>query len=197
MMKKLLIAVILILTVLGAGYLALYSNKYAPNGQSANVAEGQKNYDFTGKGANGAVSLKSFEGKNKIIYFGYTSCPDVCPATLGILSGVLNELKRDDIVVIFVTLDPERDEPKNVDEYAKYFYPDSYGVVVNDLPGVAKNYGVKYQKVHLKNSAMGYSVAHSSAIYLLDKEGNFYSEISNLTNENIRENLLNLIKDRP
>ena len=72
-MKKLIIAVILILTVLGAGYLALYSNKYAPNGQSANVAEGQKNYDFTGKGANGAVSLKSFEGKNKIIYFGYTS----------------------------------------------------------------------------------------------------------------------------
>ncbi len=76
-MKKLIIAVILILTVLGAGYLALYSNKYAPNGQSTNVAEGLKNYDFTGKGTNGAVSLKSFEGKNKIIYFGYTSCPDV------------------------------------------------------------------------------------------------------------------------
>ena len=105
-MKKIIIAVILILTVLGAGYLALYSNKYAPNGQGTNVAEGLKNYDFTGKGVNGAVSLKSFEGKNKIIYFGYTSCPDVCPATLGILSGVLNELKRDDIVVIFVTLDP-------------------------------------------------------------------------------------------
>ena len=124
-MKKLLIVLILILMVLGVGYLAFYSNKYAPNSQSANVAEGLKNYDFTGKGVNGAVSLKSFEGKNKIIYFGYTSCPDVCPATLGILSGVLNELKRDDIVVIFVTLDPERDEPKNVDEYAKYFYPNS------------------------------------------------------------------------
>ncbi|MFC2749932.1 MAG: SCO family protein, partial [Campylobacter sp.] len=114
-MKKLLIVVILFLTVLGAGYLALYSNKY----------------DFIGQGANGAVSLKSFEGKNKVIYFGYTTCPDVCPATLGILSGVLNELKRDDIVVIFVTLDPERDEAKNVDEYAKYFYPNSYGIVLD------------------------------------------------------------------
>ena len=62
-MKKLLIVLILILMVLGVGYLAFYSNKYAPNGQSANVAEGQKNYDFNGKGANGAVSLKSFEGK--------------------------------------------------------------------------------------------------------------------------------------
>ena len=68
---------------------------------------------------------------------------------------------------------------------------------MNDLPKVAKNYGVKYQKVRLKNSAMGYSVAHSSAIYLLDKDGNFYGEISNLTSENIRENLLNLIKNRP
>ena len=69
--------------------------------------------------------------------------------------------------------------------------------MMNYLTKVAKNYGVNYQKVHLKNSAMGYSVAHSSAIYLLDKDGNFYSEISNLTSENIKENLLNLIKDRP
>jgi len=192
MMKKLLIVLVLILTVLGAGYLALYSNKYAPNGQSANVAEGLKNYDFTGKGTNGAVSLKSFEGKNKIIYFGYTTCPDVCPATLGILSGVLNELKRDDIVVIFVTLDPERDEAKNVDEYAKYFYPNSCGIVLDDLPKVAKSYGVKYQKVLLEKSVMEYSVAHSSSLYVLDKNDKFVAEISNLTAQNIRKTLENL-----
>jgi len=176
MMKKLLIVLILILTVLGAGYLAFYSNKY----------------DFTGKGANGAVSLKSFEGKNKVIYFGYTTCPDVCPATLGILSGVLNELKRDDIVVIFVTLDPERDEAKNVDEYAKYFYPNSYGIVLDDLPKVAKNYGVKYQKVLLEKSAIEYSVAHSSSLYVLDKNDKFVAEISNLTAQNIKKTLENL-----
>ena len=192
MMKKLIIAVILILMVLGAGYLAFYSNKYTPNDQRANVAEGLKNYDFTGKGTNGAVSLKSFEGKNKIIYFGYTSCPDVCPATLGILSGVLNELKRDDIVVIFVTLDPERDEPKNVDEYAKYFYPNSYGIVLDDLPKVAKSYGVKYQKVLLEKSVMEYSVAHSSSLYVLDKNDKFVAEISNLTAQNIKKTLENL-----
>lgn len=191
-MKKLIIVLILILMVLGVGYLALYSNKYAPNGQGTNVAEGLKNYDFTGKGVNGAVSLKSFEGKNKIIYFGYTSCPDVCPATLGILSGVLNELKRDDIVVIFVTLDPERDEPKNVDEYAKYFYPNSYGIVLDDLPKVAKSYGVKYQKVLLEKSVMEYSVAHSSSLYVLDKNDKFVAEISNLTAQNIKKTLENL-----
>ena len=176
MMKKLLIVVILFLTVLGVGYLALYSNKYALTGQSAN----------------GAVSLKSFEGKNKVIYFGYTTCPDVCPATLGILSGVLNEIKRDDIVVIFVTLDPERDEPKNVDEYAKYFYPNSSGIVLDNLPKVAKSYGVKYQKVLLEKSVMGYSVAHSSSLYVLDKNDKFVAEISNLTAQNIKKTLENL-----
>ena len=175
-MKKLLIVLIFILTVLGAGYLALYSNKYALVGQSAN----------------GAVSLKSFKGKNKVIYFGYTTCPDVCPATLGILSGVLNEIKRDDIVVIFVTLDPERDEPKNVDEYAKYFYPNSYGIVLDDLPKVAKSYGVKYQKVLLEKSAIEYSVAHSSSLYILDKNDKFVAEISNLTAQNIKKTLENL-----
>ena len=191
-MKKLLIVLILILTILGVGYLALYSNKYDFTGQGANVAEGLKNYDFTGKGANGAVSLKSFEGKNKVIYFGYTTCPDVCPATLGILSSVLNELKRDDIVVIFVTLDPERDEAKNVDEYAKYFYPNSYGIVLDDLPKVAKSYGVKYQKVLLEKSAIEYSVAHSSSLYVLDKNDKFVAEISNLTAQNIKKTLENL-----
>ena len=191
-MKKLIIVLILILTVLGVGYFALYSNKYTPNGQGANVTEGQKNYDFTGKGVNGAVSLKSFEGKNKIIYFGYTTCPDVCLATLGILSGVLNEIKRDDIVVIFVTLDPERDEPKNVDEYAKYFYSNSYGIVLDDLPKVAKSYGVKYQKVLLEKSAIEYSVAHSSSLYVLDKNDKFVAEISNLTAQNIKKTLKNL-----
>ena len=175
-MKKLFIILILITTVFGAIFLALYSDKY----------------NFTGQGANGAVSLKSFEGKNKIIYFGYTTCPDVCPAALGILAGVLNELKRDDMVVFFITLDPERDEAKNVDEYVKYFYPNSYGVVADDLPKVAKRYGVKYQKVLLEKSAMEYSVAHSSSLYVLDKKGKFVAEISNLTTQNIKNTLENL-----
>ena len=96
------------------------------------------------------------------------------------------------MVVFFITLDPERDEAKNVDEYAKYFYPNSYGVVADDLPKVAKRYGVKYQKVLLEKSAMEYSVAHSSSLYVLDKKGKFVSEISNLTTQNIKNTLENL-----
>lgn len=150
-------------------------------------------YDFKGKDLNGPVSLKTFDGKYKIVYFGYTSCPDVCPATLGILAGVLGEIKNDDIVVLFVSLDPDRDTPELTDEYVKYFYPNSHGLVVENLPRVAKNYGVKYQKVKLDKSAMEYSVAHSSSLYLLDKDGKFVSEISNLTTSNVKNQIENLI----
>ena len=181
MMKKTLWGLIIILICAGLAMLFIKPNKY----------------DFKALSEHGEVSLKNYNGKYKAIYFGYLYCPDVCPTTLSLVGDELNKLKRDDFELLFITLDPERDTPENLTLMAKNFYKDADGLKMNDLPKATKNYGVKYQKVHLKNSAMGYSVAHSSAIYLLDKEGNFYSEISNLTSENIRENLLNLIKNRP
>lgn len=176
-MKRILALIVFILIFVGAATLFINKN----------------NYDFTAKSSSGDVTLKSFEGKNKIVYFGYGSCPDICPATLGLVSMVLNELKTDDVTVLFITLDPERDTPEMLDEYAKYFYPDSHGLIVNDLQKVTKNYGAKYQKVRLEKSAMEYSVAHSSSIYLLDKKGKFVSEVSNLTVDNIKNAIKELI----
>lgn len=155
--------------------------------------KGNSSHDFSAKSVKGDVTLKDFGEKHKILYFGYLACPDVCPATLGILASVLNELKRDDIVVLFVSLDPERDTVNDLDDYAKYFYPNSYGILANNLPKVAKTFKVKYQKVLLEKSAMEYSVAHSSSIYLLDKNGKFVSEVSNLTVDNIKNAIKELI----
>ncbi|QCD53126.1 SCO family protein [Campylobacter sp. RM16192] len=155
----------------------------------------QNPHDFKAKSINGDVTLKNFDGKNKIVYFGYGTCPDICPATLVLVSNALNEIKTDDTVVLFITLDPDRDSVESVDEYAKYFYPNSYGLVVNDLDKVTKNYGAKYQKVRLEKSALEYSVAHSSSLYLLDKNGKFVSEVSNLTPKNIKDSIEELIKN--
>lgn len=154
----------------------------------------QNPYDFTATSIDKEVTLKSFDGKSKIVYFGYGSCPDICPATLVLVSNALNELKARDVVVLFITLDPDRDTAQTIDEYAKYFYPNSYGLIVNNLDKVTKNYGAKYQKVRLEKSAMEYSVAHSSSLYLLDKKGRFVSEISNLTPQNIKDSIEELIK---
>lgn len=154
------------------------------------IKHGGNKYDFAAKSILGDVTLKSFGGKAKVVYFGYGSCPDVCPGTLAIVSGVLNELKTKDVVVLFVTLDPERDGVKAMDEYAKYFYPNSYGLVADNLDVATKAYGVKFQKVKLEKSAMDYSVAHSSALYMLDRNGKFIGEVTNLTKDNIKEAII-------
>lgn len=143
-------------------------------------------FDFKAKSINGDVNMKSFDGKNKIFYFGFMFCPDVCPTTLNIVSSALKDLNAKDTIILFVTLDPDRDDLKNLDEYVKFFYENSYGLKAYDLDKMTKKFGAKYQIIELKDSAMKYSVAHSSSIYIFDKNGHFKEEISNLTYENVK-----------
>lgn len=153
-------------------------------------------YEFSAQSVGGKVNMHSFDGKYKIFYFGYNFCPDVCPMTLTLLSSVLNEkIKRDDILVVFITLDPQRDSPKIADDFVKYFYPNSVGLVADNLDKMAQNFGVKYQKIDLNDSQMKYSVAHSSALYLFNKKGKFVKTITNLTYEEIENSIKELIKD--
>lgn len=154
-------------------------------------------YDFAGVFEGKERNLKDLNGEYKILYFGYLFCPDVCPTALATLGEVLNQIKRDDIKVLFITLDPERDTPQDLGEFARNFYQNSIGVRLADLDKTAKNYGVKFKKVDMPESAMGYSMAHSSAFYLLDKNGDFFGEVSNLTQEEISENILKMLAQRP
>lgn len=153
-------------------------------------------YDFKGDSIDGAVNLSSFNGENKIVFFGFTMCPDVCPTTLNLLSSVINDTGAK-VKIIFISLDPNRDNALESDKFVKFFYPNSTAVILDDeeLKRVAKNYGVKYQKIELKDSFMKYSIAHSSSLYFFDKEGKFMGEISNLTYENVKNSILNLVKN--
>ncbi|MBE2984924.1 SCO family protein [Campylobacter sp. RM9344] len=180
-MKKIFAFLVFVLIIGGAALLLLKPSKY----------------DFKAYSPSGEVSLQSFEGKYKAIYFGYLFCPDVCPTTLSLVGDVLTKLDRNDFELIFITLDPKRDKPEDLTMMAKNFYKDATGLKLLDIDKVTANYGVKFKEIPMPNSEMFYTVAHSSSIYLIDKNGKFYSEISNLTTENIKENILNLIKERP
>lgn len=161
----------------------------------ASLIKDKNKYDFSAQSINGKVTMSSFNGKYKIFYFGYTFCPDVCPTALSLLSAALEDNPRkNEVLVVFITLDPERDKVKESDEFVKYFYPYSVGIVAEDLPKMASNFGVKYQKVDLKDSKMQYSVAHSSAIYLFDKNGKFVKEVTNLTMQEIQSSIDELLK---
>lgn len=132
--------------------------------------------DFTLTSAQGPVSLSDFRGKVSVLYIGYASCPDVCPTALAVLTQSLKQLDAEDreqVQGIFISVDPERDTPEKLAEYAAFFSPRIIGVTgsQDQIDQVVRQYGAFYRKVEMKDSAMGYAVDHSSRLYLIDREG--------------------------
>lgn len=121
------------------------------------------------------VTEKTFRGKWLLIYFGYTSCPDVCPTTLSSMALALRQLGplAAKIQPIFITVDPARDKPKIVGEYVKDFDPRFIGLVGNgqEIAAAAAQFHVYYVVHQLGNNE--YVIDHSSFIYVLDPNGKF------------------------
>lgn len=159
----------------------------------------QKKYDFKVSTINGEITKQSLKGKALAVYFGYTYCPDVCPTSLSSLANALNSFekdKTDNFTGLFISVDPNRDELKNLDEYAKYFHPNFIGATSNkeNIDDITSRYESYYKKIELENSAMGYSVSHTSFIYLFDKNGKFVAKVDHFSDpEKIKENLKTIL----
>ncbi|WP_249355175.1 SCO family protein [Campylobacter sp. MIT 12-5580] len=151
--------------------------------------ETEKKYDFLLNSEQGKVSLKDFEGKKLIVYFGFSYCPDVCPATLALISNELKKFKNNEIFLLFISLDPQRDKDiKATNEWLRYFYTNSTTLLAqdeNELATLAQNYGVIYKKVPLKDSALEYSIAHSNELFLFDSKGKLFQRISDLSQKSL------------
>lgn len=142
----------------------------------------KQKYEFTLDTIDGPIKLSDFKGKAVAIFFGYTFCPDVCPTALSMMGESLKNLNKEeleDFKGIFISVDPARDTLKNLKDYALYFHPNFIGATSSDenILEITKNYGTFFQKEVLPNSAMGYSVSHTSYIYIFDKEGNLSSKL--------------------
>jgi protein SCO1/2 len=125
-------------------------------------------------GQNGQpVSNTDFPGKYLLVYFGYTSCPDMCPTGLQSISRALDTLKADadKVQPLFITVDPLRDTPQRLKEYDSAFHSKIIGLTgtPDQIANVAKEYQVYYEK---GDGDQDYEVEHSSLIYLMDPEGN-------------------------
>jgi protein SCO1/2 len=132
--------------------------------------------DFELARANGdSFRLSEQHGKIVMLFFGYTSCPDVCPTTMAELNQALGKLgdKADQVQVLFVTVDPQRDTPGKVQEYVNHFNPSFIGLSgsESELAKVWSDYGVFRQVVEGK-SAAGYLVDHTARVTLIDQQGN-------------------------
>ncbi|HUC18926.1 MAG TPA: SCO family protein [Acetobacteraceae bacterium] len=123
-----------------------------------------------------AVTDASFRGRWMLIYFGYTSCPDVCPTELATIAAVLNDLgtKADQVAPLFITIDPARDTPRVLAAYVHLFDRRLIGLTGTpaQIAATAHAYRAYYQKVE---SGIGnaYHMDHSSLIYLMGPDGRF------------------------
>ena len=138
---------------------------------------------FSLVGANGKpVTDRDFRGRYMLIFFGFTHCPDICPAELQVIAQALEQLgdKAKNVVPIFITLDPERDTPEAMGNYVKSFGPNFVGLTgsTEAIAAAAKAYRVSYAKVENKESAADYSVDHSALVYLMDPEGRYVTHFS-------------------
>lgn len=122
-----------------------------------------------------AFHLSAERGRVTLVYFGFTSCPDLCPTTLADLQQVRKKLGPDasKVAVLFVTLDPERDTPAQLGRYMALFDPAFVGLTGTgeQLAAARSAFGVTAKRVELSSSALGYTIDHSSLIYVLDRTG--------------------------
>ncbi|RPH61146.1 MAG: SCO family protein [Chloroflexi bacterium] len=130
--------------------------------------------DFTLQSAEGPVNLGDFRGKIVVLYFGYLSCPDVCPTTLAALREALNQLgaKAQDAQVIFVSVDYGRDTPEKARDYATNFHPDFLGLAGSkeQVDAVTKDFGI-YYLINPPDENGFYTVDHTATVQVLNPAG--------------------------
>ena len=132
-------------------------------------------------GSGRRVTDRDFRGKYMLVYFGYTFCPDVCPTTLNEVSDALDHLgaKADRLQPIFITVDPKRDTPAVVKQYAEAFTPKLLGMTgtPDEIAKVANEYRVYYAEHRTGPGANDYTMDHSSVLYLMGPDGKFIAPI--------------------
>ena len=133
-------------------------------------------HDFELTGGDGEqVRLSELRGKVVILFFGFTSCPDVCPTTLSEAKQILQGLGEDEgqVAYLFVTVDPERDTPEALQRYVDLFHPSITGLSGSPeaLTQVWGDYGIFVEKTPLEGSAQDYTVTHTARVFVIDAAG--------------------------
>jgi protein SCO1/2 len=145
-------------------------------------------------GENRPVTEADFAGRYMLIYFGYTYCPDVCPTELAKMTAALDifadraPARAEKIVPIFISVDPERDTPDRLKEYAALFHPRLVALTGSPerIRAVAASYKVFYVKVIPESGTAGpddYLMDHSSQIYLMGPDARYLTHFASILSE--------------
>ena len=180
--RQALIPYLLLVSAMIGGVLWYESEKVPGLGRVVSTGQADVGGPFRLTGQDGkSVTDQDFRGRYMLIYFGYSFCPDVCPTTLSVMAQALEKIggRSRQVAPIFITIDPERDTPKVLEDYVKAFGPSFVGLTgsADEIKAVEKKYRVYAVKKPLEGG--NYGMDHSSVIYLMGPDGklvSFYDE---------------------
>ncbi|EPJ55983.1 MAG: hypothetical protein OFPI_01340 [Osedax symbiont Rs2] len=165
--------------ILGLGsYSLFFQQPSTANSSLSNRLGG----DFSVESAKGPFHLQDYRGKIVVIYFGYTSCPDVCPTALAMLGNIIKKMpesQRQQIQPLFISVDPARDTLDKIEKYGEYFYPSLISATSDKhkIDAIVKQYGAYYKLNSPQGSDDHYNVDHTSRLYIINKEGKFAATV--------------------
>ena len=166
-MRRILVLVASVLTLLGCGS--------SHHWNARDITGLMPPLEFSLRGLHGSVTANNFRGSNVLLFFGYTSCPDYCPTTLSKLHQAINALPAADRIkfkVVFISVDPKRDNLPLLDSYTAAFGPEIIGLTgnVDALRELTKRYRTTFS-YSTPDAHGNYEVSHGVAVYAFDREG--------------------------
>ncbi len=149
---------------------------------------------------NKIVKSTDFRGKLMLVFFGFTSCPDECPTAMMHITQALNMLGKasTEIVPIFITVDPKRDDVKTLADYVANFHPSTVALTgeLEDLKKAQAAYKI-YASEHADVKTKTYMVNHSAFIYLMNRNGEYVAHFAHdISPENLAVSLRKFIGDK-
>jgi len=141
---------------------------------------------FTLETKEGPFSLSDIEGKVGVVYFGFLSCTEACPASIGVVQAAYKQLtddERNGVQFLFISVDPDRDSLDDLYDFGDYYDNDLLALTgtQEQIDKVSSDYGVFFELTDLEGSALGYTVDHSSRFYMIDKNGELFTTMSHST----------------
>ena len=189
--------VLLSLSCIGYSGWVVNSFIYEPDKFAVPIGE-----DFSlvdGKG--NSVTQETLKGRFLLVYFGYTSCPDICPTKLITMTDALDTLEASAperaarLTPVFITLDPKRDTPERMGEYIRHFHPRFIALSgsAEQIAAAAKAYKIYYREVSTDDGT-DYVLDHTSYIFLMGPDGKYVAHFNTtLDSDQLAEQLTGLL----
>ena len=177
---KIVIVFAIVIAILATYFIMTAGSSNKPlAGQGASIGKADIGGEFSLMDQDGKpFSNKQLKGKLSLIYFGFTFCPDICPASLQKLTAVMDTLDKYkiDVTPVFITIDPKRDTPASLKAYLGHFHRKFIGLTgkPEEIKEVADKFKVYYAVAHGSDlNRNDYLLDHTSLVYLMDKNGEY------------------------